>query len=92
MKFLKLALFISLFLILIVNASATGFYGYTLNATGTYNAITNTSVVIYEYTGMGPSATLLATYENHSDSNGYFNISNITFTGSNSYKPVIKHY
>ncbi len=93
MKFLKFGLFIGLFLIFIINVSAIGFYGYTLNATGTYNAIGNTSVKIYEYTGgMGPGATLLATYENYSNSTGFFNISNITFNTSNSYKPVIRHY
>ena len=58
-----------------MGVSALGFYGYTKNATGTYNAIENCSVKVNEYSGMGPSMTLVNSYENFSDSNGFFNVS-----------------
>ncbi|MCZ7406275.1 MAG: hypothetical protein O8C67_15295, partial [Candidatus Methanoperedens sp.] len=71
-------------------ASAFNFQGHTYNETQSPLNNTNASIEVYSFGQQGPQ--LITTYNNLSNSTGYFNVSGITENPSYFYKIVLTHF
>lgn len=66
------------------------FYGYVQYPNGSFINATNVTITVTDTT-MGPE-TVIGIFDNLTDSNGFFNLTNITNDDQYSYKLKIKHY
>ncbi|VVB95721.1 Uncharacterised protein [uncultured archaeon] len=71
-------------------ASAFNLAGNTYNVTK--GQLSNTTVIVEEYSfGQGPP-TLIGSYTNTSNATGYFNVQNIPDTQSSNFKIILRHF